>query len=303
MVDHTTSFLVDSFFNFLSIERNLSDNTLSAYSRDINRFLDFIETKKIKADEVKASTILEYLGYLREKSISVRSSSRNLSALKTFYKFLARENFIENNPTLNIDTPKIFKKLPSYLTRDEVESLLAAPDTETPIGIRDKAILELFYATGVRVTEIVTLKTGSINYNAGFINVFGKGSKERIVPLNRSCLHWLEEYQKDARGSMINDNRTDAGFLFVNARGSGSLSRVGVWKMIKKYTLIAGIMKNVSPHTLRHSFATHLLENDADLRSVQIMLGHSDISTTQIYTHVSNERMKRVYRQFHPRAD
>jgi integrase/recombinase XerD len=303
MGDNTTSFLVDTFFDYINIERNLSENTLTSYSRDINKFLDFIENKKVKSlNDVKQSLVLDYLSFLRKSSIAVRSSSRNLSALKTFFKFLTREKFIKTNPTLNIDSPKIFKKLPSYLTTSEVESLLAAPKTDTKVGLRDKAMFELLYATGIRVSELIMLKIENINYNVGFINVFGKGKKERIVPLADSAVKWIREYLETVRESLIKGESSDERYVFVSMRGSGSLSRVSVWKMIKKYALIAGIYKNISPHTIRHSFATHLLENEADLRSVQMMLGHSDISTTQIYTHITNERMKKVYMKYHPRA-
>ena len=303
MSKEDTSFFVDTFFNYLNVERSLSDNTLAAYSRDINKFIDFIEKSGASAlSSIKSSDILKYLTHLRKSKISVRSSTRNLSALKTFFKFLSREKFISNDPTINIDTPKIYKKLPSYLTKSEVESLLAAPDTGTKAGIRDKAIFEMFYATGIRVSELVTLKIESLNFNVGFVNVFGKGSKERIVPLSGSCISWTRQYLDEVRDGMIKNKLRDKGYLFVNSLGGGSMSRVGIWKIVKKYALISGIHKNITPHMLRHSFATHLLENDADLRSVQMMLGHSDISTTQVYTHISNERMKKVYNKFHPRA-
>jgi integrase/recombinase XerD len=303
MGDINTSFLVDTFFNYLNVERNLSENTITSYSRDINRFIDFIEKEKNKElNKVKSSFILDYLSFLRKNSISARSSSRNLSALKTFFKFLTREKLIDSDPTINIDTPKIYKKLPSYLTKAEIEALLNAPKTNTKTGLRDKAILELFYATGIRVSELVSLKIERVNFNVGFINVMGKGSKERLVPLGDSCIHWIKEYLDGARDGLIKDKLSDKGYVFVNSRGSSTLSRVGVWKIIKKYALLSDVHKNITPHTIRHSFATHLLENDADLRSVQMMLGHSDISTTQIYTHITNERMKKVYAKYHPRA-
>jgi integrase/recombinase XerD len=302
MGDHDISFLADAFFDYLKVERGRSENTISAYSRDINKFLNFIESgKKRSLNAVKSSLIIDYLSFLRKSGMTARSSSRNLSALKTFFKFLCREKFIDSAPTTNIDTPKIYQKLPSYLTEGEVEGLLNAPDTKTSFGLRDKSIIELFYATGIRVSELVSLKIRNVNYNMGFVNVTGKGSKERVVPLTKSCIHWLREYISNARNDLVKGNLNDQGFIFVNNRGGG-LSRVGVWKIIKKYALIAGIFKNISPHVIRHSFATHLLENNADLRSVQLMLGHSDISTTQIYTHITNERMKKVYEKYHPRA-
>ncbi len=298
------SYLVDTFFNYLQVERGLAENTILAYSRDINRFVDFIESRSTHdLDAVTASDVLLYMSGLRESGISVRSLSRNLSALKTFFKFLSREKLIANSPTSNIDTPKIFQKLPIYLSERDVNDLLDAPDSESDIGLRDKALLELMYATGLRVSELVFLKTGNLNFTMGFINVFGKGSKERIVPIGEISSRWLQKYLDEGRGKLVKNKLADKGFLFVNARGGKSLSRVGVWKLIKKYALIARIDKNITPHTLRHSFATHLLEHNADLRSVQLMLGHSDISTTQIYTHITSERMKKVYNRYHPRAD
>ncbi len=297
-----TLFLIDAFFNYLKVERGLSENTITSYARDIHKFFDFLKTCRLKSvNSVKSSTIISFMRSLRTSGLSVRSSSRNLSALKTFFKFLSAEKFIDADPTTDIDTPKMYQKLPTYLTESDVENLLNAPDVRTDACLRDKAMLEVMYATGLRVSELTGLKLENIDYNMGFISVVGKGSKERIVTLGDCAIRWVTEYTKNARGSLLKNKLADEGYIFISAR-SIRLSRVTVWKIIKKYALLAGIDKNVTPHTIRHSFATHLLENNADLRSVQLMLGHSDISTTQIYTHITSERMKKVYVKFHPRA-
>jgi integrase/recombinase XerD len=249
-----------------------------------------------KADNV---VIMSFLLDLREHGLSSRTTGRNLSALRMFFRFLKREELIKADPTVNIESPKIRPHLPSVLNVSEVDSLLCQPDTDTVRGLRDKAMLELLYATGTRVTELVKLKLTSINLEVGFLIAFGKGSKERIVPLGETAQRYLKEYITRVRPQYLK-GRTSP-FLFVNASGK-NLTRQGFWKIMRRYALKAGINKKLSPHTLRHSFATHLLERGADLRSVQIMLGHADITTTQIYTHITQERLKQIHKQYHPRA-
>ncbi|OIP32922.1 MAG: site-specific tyrosine recombinase XerD [Deltaproteobacteria bacterium CG2_30_43_15] len=292
--------LLDEFLNYLVVERGLSKNTLESYSRDLNKYLDYLEKNKI-ADikEPSSSHIMAFIYTLKQKGLATKTTARNLVAIKMFYKFLVNENYLEKNPATRIDSPKTWVKLPNTLALNEVEMLLDQPDTNSPLGMRDSAMLELLYATGLRVSELVSLSLNSINLEVGYLIAFGKGNKERIVPIGNQATQKLKEYLESARKKLLKNSSSPS--LFVNRSGN-SLSRQGFWKVIKKYTFKAGIKKNITPHTLRHSFATHLLERGADLRSVQTMLGHVDISTTQIYTHVTRERLKKLHNQLHPRA-
>ncbi len=292
--------LLDRFLSYIQVEKGLSSNTVEAYAADIKRYLCFLEKNaNIAPEKATQGNILSYIKSLKdERRLHSSSLARNLSALKTFYRFLLIEEEVSVNPTENMETPKGWKKLPTYLSTEEVETLLAQPDTGTTQGMRDRAMLELLYATGLRVSELVSLQLNQINNQAGYLICFGKGQKERIVPLGSKALDFLGVYIGTARKSLLKGKETPE--IFLNRFGN-KLSRVMFWKIIKKYALSAGI-EDISPHTLRHSFATHLLEHGADIRSVQLMLGHADISTTQIYTHIHKQRLKKVVKKFHPRA-
>lgn len=291
---------LDSFYHFMLIERGLSANTLESYSRDLLKYRDFISVRLNRSlAECTAPDLLLFLEQLHQSGYSAKSISRTVSAIKTFYRYLVQEKIISQNPFKEIKTPKPEKKLPRVLNPDEINAVLEAPDTTTQTGIRDKTLLEVLYATGLRVSELIALKITDIDQTAGFVIVFGKGSKERMVPLGSEALKWVQEYLENARPFLLK-NKTN-NILFLNRSGKG-LSRQGFWKIIKKHCLTAGIALNVSPHTFRHSFASHVLQGGADLRSVQTMLGHSDISTTQIYTHIEKEAIKKIHRKYHPRG-
>lgn len=292
--------LVKEFINYLAVERGLANNTLDSYNRDLNQFMSFLEKEKVS--EVQKATrnmIMAYLLFLQKRGRATATVSRHLAALKSFYHYLVKEKYIEKDPTVNLESPKLEKKLPRILTVDEVEMLLHQPKGNDPTSLRDKAMLELLYATGIRVSELISLDINHINLEMGYIRCFGKGSKERIVPVGSLARKCVNEYLQKGRAKLIKIRSEQA--LFVNQHGR-RLTRQGFWKIIKKYALRAGIAKEITPHTLRHSFATHLLENGADLRSVQEMLGHADITTTQIYTHLTKGRLKEVYAKSHPRA-
>jgi integrase/recombinase XerD len=291
---------VDSFLNHLLVERGLSRRTVESYGRDLQKFVDFCENESSNDPaEIKNVTILAFLVKLKGQGLSSKTTARNLSAIRMLYRFLVRESVLEADPTVNIESPKLRPHLPSVLSMAEVDALLSGPDAGTSRGLRDKAMLEVLYATGVRVSELTGLTMNSVNLEVGYLVAFGKGAKERIVPLGEAARKWVKEYVKTVR--FLSVKGTLSPFLFLNPSGE-QLSRQGFWKIIKRYALQAGIAKKISPHTLRHSFATHLLERGADLRSVQLMLGHVDISTTQIYTHITRERLKQIHRRYHPRA-
>lgn len=289
--------LIDQFINHLRIERGLSDNTINSYSRDLIRFVKYLDQKKISPLEVRREDIGNYLGSLR-KDLSARSIARSLSAIKMFFKFLISEGRLKDSPARLLESIKLPTRLPEILSREEVDLLLSQPDPSLNLGQRDKAMLELLYATGLRVSELIGLHLININLEAGYVRTIGKGSKERIIPMGEIAMKAIRDYISDGRISLLKGKNIP--YLFVNSRGK-PISRQGFWKIIKKYGIIAGIKKKITPHRLRHSFASHLLEGGADLRSVQVMLGHSDISTTQIYTHISRERLKQVHEKYHPR--
>ncbi len=288
---------VDQFLLYLRIERGLADNTLSAYGRDLAVFLNFLEQRSLSLAAVETTDIEAYLRELRE-TMSARSTARALSSIRMFFRFLTAEGLLESNPVRLIDSPKLDRRLPDVLSAGEVEKLLASPSGDAPVSLRDRAMLELLYATGLRVSELVGLRMRNINLEAGFVRTMGKGAKERVIPIGQKALEAVREYLKRGRSAFV--RRGTGSELFLNCRGKG-ISRQGFWKLIKKHALRAGISKNLSPHSLRHSFASHLLEGGADLRSVQFMLGHADIATTQIYTHVTRSRLKEVHEKFHPR--
>lgn len=292
--------LVEEFIHYLAVERGLADNTLDSYNRDLNQFLGFLEKEKVKdVQKATRNMVMSYLLFLQKRGRATATVSRHLAALKSFYHFLLREKYIEKDPTANLESPKLEKKLPRVLAVNEVEMLLNQPKGSEPAELRDKAMLELLYATGIRVTELIQLDVNHINIDMGYIRCFGKGSKERIVPVGSFARRCVDEYLHKGRVKLIKNKAEQA--LFVNQHGR-RLTRQGFWKIIKKYARRAGISKEITPHTLRHSFATHLLENGADLRSVQEMLGHADITTTQIYTHLTKGRLREVYAKSHPRA-
>jgi len=291
---------VDGYLNFLAVEKGVSLNTLEAYSRDLGRYVGFAEQAGV-ADikDISSDTIISFLGDLKGGGLAATSINRSLAALRGFYKYLLAEDIIDENPVASIELAKVWMHLPDTLGREEMALLLRQPGTKTPLAMRDTAMLELLYATGIRVSELVSLKMGNINWQAGYLIVVGKGSKERIVPIGQTALDCLNRYAAEARKKLAGGRAVNT--LFLNRSGEG-LTRQGFWKIVKKYVRKAGLDKKVYPHTFRHSFATHLLEGGADLRSVQVMLGHADISTTQIYTHVTRERLKEIHRKYHPRG-
>jgi integrase/recombinase XerD len=291
--------LIDLFLDYLSVERALAKNTILAYRVDLNLYLDFIDKRKIAAlSGVTKNDIVEFMLFQKTAGRSPVSISRRLAAIRMFHRFLARERVLKSDPTILIDSPKLWKNIPDTLSLNEVEALISQPDVRDHQGARDKAILETLYATGMRVSELSNLKTNNVNLDIGFLRCIGKGNKERIIPLGKKAIHSINRYLESSRGHFLKQKISE--FLFISRSGA-KLSRQSVWKLVKRYALEAKIKKSIKVHTLRHSFATHLLERGADLRSVQEMLGHSDISTTQIYTHIDKERLKTVHKMFHPR--
>lgn len=291
---------IDEYLNFLTVEKGVSRHTLDAYSRDLNRYMSFIQSSGINAiEDVTPDDVIYYLAQIKKDGLNARSVNRALAAVRGFYKFLIHEKKINANPFAQIEHTKVWTRLPDTLSKEDVNLLLGAPGLKTPRAIRDTAMLELMYATGIRVSEIITLTVSNINWQIGYVIVMGKGSKERIVPIGRSAYNCLYEYVNHTRPQFVKEYATNT--LFLNKSGRG-LTRQGFWKIVKKYALQVGLQKKVHPHTFRHSFASHLLEGGADLRSVQTMLGHADISTTQIYTHVTRERLKLIHKKYHPRG-
>ena len=291
--------IIDQFIDHLWLEDGLSKNTLNSYRFDLSIFVSWLaETKKVELLDVSELEIQEFLAFKFPTSKS-RSISRLLATLRRFFRFLLRENKIKEDPTLKIQTPKIPKSLPKSLSEDEVEGLLEAPDIKTDVGIRDRSMLELLYACGLRVSELVGIQLTEVILSDGVIRVTGKGSKTRLVPMGEEAVDWIKKYLAKSRQNIL--NKQTSKFLFVTNRG-GEMTRQAFWYLIKKYALMANIDKPMSPHILRHAFATHLINHGADLRVVQMLLGHSDISTTQIYTHVARERLKKLHQEHHPRG-
>ncbi|WP_353892339.1 site-specific tyrosine recombinase XerD [Proteinivorax hydrogeniformans] len=291
---------VYDYLDYLKVERGLADNTLESYKRDLNKFMSFLDKQGFSSwQDITRQQIISYLLELQTLGLASSTVSRNLASIRSFFSYLNFENLLQKDPASDLDSPKIDKKLPKVISTEEVESLLNQPDLKEKSGIRDRAMLELLYATGLRVSEMISLDINDVNLDLGFLRCFGKGSKERIVPLGKLAIEYLSTYINTARGKMIKNINQEA--LFVNFHGN-RLTRQGFWKILKKYAKKGNIHADITPHTLRHSFATHLLENGADLRSVQEMLGHADISTTQVYTHVTQKRLKQVHKEFHPRA-
>ena len=288
-----------AYLQHIQVERGLSPNTVMAYRRDLTKFERFCEQRKLSLNRIDRQSVADFFGELYSVGLDSRSVARMLSSLRNFFRFAIQEEYRRGDPTEHIESPRSWSRLPKYLTEDEVERLLVQPETGTAIGLRDGAMLELLYATGLRVSELVGLRLGDVQMDAGFVRCLGKGSKERLVPVGRSALQAIGLYLAEARGQQT--KRPATSHLFLSRRGRG-LSRQQFWHRLKIYARAAGIRKPLSPHVLRHSFATHLLDHGADLRAVQLLLGHSDISTTQIYTHVAQERLREVHRQHHPRS-
>ena len=291
---------INDYLHYLTIERGLSLNTRKSYERDLLQYLHYLEDEQITSwQDVDRYVVINYLEKMHDEKKAPATVTRMITSLRRFHQFLRQERLTDHDPMQHIDTPKKVQKLPSTLSLTEVERLIETPDTTKNLGIRDRAILEVMYATGMRVSELVGLKLSDLHLSLGLVQTLGKGDKERIIPLGDYAIQWLERYLDEARPLLVaNPSETH---VFVNHHGTG-LSRQGIWKNLKQLVREAGINKEVTPHTLRHSFATHLLENGADLRTVQELLGHADISTTQIYTHITKKRMADVYKQHFPRA-
>jgi integrase/recombinase XerD len=293
---------ISSFLTHVQVEKGLATNTLSAYRRDLAKFEDFAKKRKLALAAVKRDDLVDFLASLYRQKLESKTVARHLVTLRNFFRHAQVQELISEDPTAHLESPKIRRSLPGYLRLDEVEKLLELPDQTIPLGLRDRAMLEVLYSTGLRVSELTSLRVMDLDTKVGCVRCIGKGDKERIVPVGRKALAIVEKYLRDGRTALIGTTRGNQGsYLFVNRLG-GRISRVGVWKIFSSYGRKAGLRVPLTPHMLRHSFATHLLERGADLRSVQLMLGHSDISTTQIYTHVVEERLKQIYKAHHPRA-
>ena len=291
---------LDQFLHYLIVEKGLSKNTIEAYGHGLNRFLDHLKGKGVhEISDIGKFEVRAFLLTLKRKGLSAKTIVRNLVAIRTFFRFLVQEGILTTNPVEEIESPKIAKTLPEILTLKEVEQLLEQPNLQSPLGIRDRAMLEVLYATGMRVSELTQLPINQVNLEGGYVLIFGKGSKERIVPLGSESIKWLALYLEMVRGRLSKGKESP--ILFISRWGR-EMSRQRFWKNLKEYGRRAGIRKRITPHLLRHSFASHLLERGADLRSVQMMLGHVDISTTQIYTHVTGERLKKIHQRYHPRG-
>lgn len=292
--------LLDQYLNYILIEKGLSENTLVSYSADLSRYISFLKQKGINTfSDSDTSLILKHLIALRDSRLDVKSRARHLVSIRSFYRFLAQEKVVKHDPTSLIDTPKTGLKLPDVISMKEIKKLIDIPDRTRPAEIRNAAMLELLYAAGLRVSELVNLKLINVNTEACFVRVFGKGSKERIIPIGLYAKEKIEYYLENARPKLLKN--ITSRYLFV-ARAGKPMTRQGFWKLLKKYAGKAGIKQKITPHSFRHSFASHLLEGGADLRAVQMMLGHVDISTTQIYTHVTKERLRKIHEKFHPRG-
>lgn len=296
--------LIRAFLNYARVEKGLSANTIAAYARDLGKFASFAEKRRASVESVSRDDLVDFLESLYREHLDSRTVARTLASLRNFFRFAMTEDVISADPTLNLESPKYRKSLPTFLRLEEVDQLLAQPDETTIQGLRDRAMIELLYSTGLRVSELTSLRVADLDARTGCLRCVGKGDKERLVPVGRQALAAVQRYLEEARPTLLRSRRGSKpaeACLFLNRFGS-KLSRIGVWRLLCQYGRRAGIRSQLSPHKLRHSFATHLLERGADLRSVQMMLGHADISTTEIYTHVMEERLKQVYKAHHPRA-
>jgi integrase/recombinase XerD len=291
--------LIERFLDAIWMERGLSENTLGAYRADLFALQQRLNANSVSLVNAGRADVMDYIAWRVEGGAKPRSTARQLSSFRRFYRYLLREGLISDDPTANIAMPKIGRALPQSLTEEEVDSLLAAPNVTEPLGHRDRAMLEVLYATGVRVSELINLKMSQINLNQGVLRIIGKGDRERLIPLGDEAQDWIREFIQGPRIEILLERQTD--YLFPTRRGD-RMTRQAFWHIIKRYAKKAGVAKKLSPHTVRHAFATHLLNNGADLRVVQLLLGHSDVSTTQIYTHVARERMKELHSRHHPRG-
>ncbi|MDK1024252.1 MAG: site-specific tyrosine recombinase XerD [Gammaproteobacteria bacterium] len=292
--------IIDTFLDSLWLEKGLSDNTLSAYRRDLSTFSEWLGKNNLSLLKVSRVHITQYLSHRLGLGLKARSTARMLSCLRSLYRYLLRENQLVEDPTLRVENPKLGRPLPDSLTELDVEKLLAAPDVETPIGLRDRTMLEVLYGCGLRVSELVKLRISEVNLRQGVVRVMGKGRKERLVPMGEEAMDWVTRFMTEARNDLLKNN-LHSDILFPSNRGGG-MTRQAFWYRVKAHARTAAIVRKLSPHTLRHAFATHLLNHGADLRVVQLLLGHSDLSTTQIYTHIANQRMKDLHREHHPRG-
>jgi integrase/recombinase XerD len=290
---------IRSFLTYIRVEKGLAENTRLAYGRDLAKFSAFAGKRGKAVETIDRSDIIDFLASLYRQGLDSRSVARHLVTLRNFFRFAQREGLIPENPTAQLESPRVRMRLPTFLSVEEVRRLLEQPDTNTPAGLRDRAMLEMLYGCGLRVSEMLDLKVDDVSFDMGYLRTVGKGSKERLVPVGRAALKALTEYLKYGRAKLL--QKKTSPYLFMNHRGA-KLGRVGMWKILAAYGRKAGLRAKLSPHKLRHSFATHLLEGGADLRAVQMMLGHADIATTQIYTHVVQDRLKQVYKAHHPRA-
>lgn len=289
---------IDAYLDHLRVERRLAALTLESYGRDLAALARFLEERGLAVEAVTRQDLEAFVRALMSAGLSPRSAARAVACVRGFYRFLVLDRRLETSPADDLSAPRAWPALPHFLTIEEVDRLIAAPDVSTPRGVRDRAMVELLYATGLRVSELVGLRPADLNLDAGYLSCTGKGQKERFVPIGDEAASWVRRYLREGRPSLLEGRSSPR--LFLNARG-GALSRVGFWKILKGYALQAGLPGDLSPHVLRHSFATHLLDRGADLRAIQMMLGHADLSTTQIYTHVLDARMRAVYEKFHPR--
>lgn len=293
-------YILEMYMNYLAAIRGLSEHTRQAYGRDVSQYLLFLQKRAMTdLNQVQEADVVQYRAWLKNQCLSERSIARSISAIKGFHRYACDEGIVRHDPTMTLENPKVGIHLPLVMSYDEVERLLAQPDESTMLGLRDKAMLETLYASGMRVSELITLRISHLHLKDGYVRCMGKGEKERIAPIGKAAVHYITQYLHSARDKLTASHHAE--YLFVNRFGK-AMSRQACWKIIKKYLKQADLSQDISPHTLRHSFATHLLEHGADLRSLQMMLGHSDIATTQIYMHVSTQRLKDVYDQYHPRA-
>ena len=291
---------IDGYIAYLRDVRRLSANTIESYARDLASLATFAGKSQQPVEALTLQDLEAFARHLMSAGLSPRSVARVIACTRGFYRFLLLEQQIAADPAADLRAPRAWPALPRYLSLEEVDRLLTQPDPSIPRGLRDKALIELLYATGLRVSELLSLRPGDVNLEAGYLTCIGKGDKQRIVPLGQAAADWVRRYIRDGRPALL--KKRSSGWLFVNAKDGGRLSRVGFWKVLKDYGIKAGVSRHLSPHVLRHSFATHLLERGADLRAIQLMLGHADLSTTQIYTHVLEQRLRTVYDRFHPRA-
>jgi integrase/recombinase XerD len=291
---------IDEYLTYLRDVRRMSPNTIESYARDLGALGAFAESRGLDVSTLERQDLEAFVRHLMSTGLSPRSVARAVACVRGFYKFLSVEQKRDASPADGLQPPRAWQRLPKFLSLDDVDKLLAQPDTSTPRGLRDKALIEVLYATGLRVSELIALRAGDLNLEEGYLTCIGKGDKQRMVPLGQQAAEWVRRYIRDGRPTLL--RKGSSPWLFVNARDGGALSRVGFWKVLKEYGIKSGISSELSPHVLRHSFATHLLERGADLRMIQVMLGHADLSTTQIYTHVLEARLRAVYDRFHPRS-